>query len=165
MVNTRSMQASSQVSPVVGKFPLYEKDDDYQSDTSLSSNSTATDASSLVNEDSSYRETDSNTDTDSDSNDSESQERKNTTVSGHGSVTSNKPTQPRRVALAWLRSIRQSGGYQLTSVRNRIGVCFMCNQVKTLSQRLCFGDKELYCGRNCAVRIKLACPKQLRQHD
>jgi hypothetical protein len=72
-------------------------------------------------------------------------------------------SQPRRAVLEWLRTIRKSGGYQLTSIRSRVGVCFLCNQVKTLSQRITFGEQTLDCGRHCAQRVALACPKQRKE--
>lgn len=71
--------------------------------------------------------------------------------------------QPRRVVLNLLRTIRKSGGYQMTPIRARVGVCFLCNQMKTLSQRITFGDQSMDCGRHCAQRIVLACPKQLQR--
>jgi hypothetical protein len=73
-------------------------------------------------------------------------------------ATTTRPHQPRRVVLRWLRTIRSANSYRLTPIRRRVGICFLCNQIKTLTQRVEFGTNTLDCGRNCAYRIALSCP-------
>jgi len=73
-------------------------------------------------------------------------------------TTATRPHQPRRVVLRWLRTIRNANSYRLIPIRRRVGICFLCNQIKTLTQRVEFGTNALDCGRNCAYRVALSCP-------
>ncbi len=148
-IKTRSMSKLPTASTIL--YSDESKDDDV-----ISFISTTTEATGATSQsDDVYHETEEEEDDDSIFSESCSDNDKDPSPVRH--------SQPRRAVLAWLRTIRKSGGYQLTSIRSRVGVCFLCNQVKTLSQRITFGEQMLDCGRHCAQRVALACPKQRKE--
>lgn len=148
MVTTRSMRSAvKQESGLVKKSPYVDYDDSCSTDST-----TAQD-----DRDSEYQNEEEEDDMEMNTQD---ERERYSTVSVTTEACGIRAT-PRRAVLAWLRAIRQAGTYRITDMsQRRVGVCFLCNKVKTLSKEIEFSGRQLRCGRNCAHRITLACPLQ-----
>lgn len=168
MVKTRSM--------LTGSDPIrYFRDDQLESESEAESSSSGSSGSSSSSSAASFA---NNDDDDTYQDDQEVHNNKSplgkrlfngssTSASAPASTTTirTRPVPSRRASLNWLRLIRKSGKFTLKPVRQRVGICFFCNQIKTLTQQISFGDQEFLCGKNCAKRITLACSKQHREHE